>query len=935
MKIRRLSAVILYLLIIPVILMSQKKFEVQKITDAKGYQYETVSGDALKLRIYTLQNGLKVYLRQNTDEPRIQTLIAVKAGSTYDPPNTTGLAHYLEHMMFKGTSRLGTTNWESEKKLLAQISDLFEKRMKTVDTNEKNFIYAQIDSISLFASKVAVGNEYDKLVNSMGAKGTNAFTSNERTVYINDIPANEMERWLKIESERFSELVLRLFHTELEAVYEEFNMSQDRDGEKVDVAMMSNLFKKHPYGTQTTIGKAEHLKNPSMVNIHNYWNTYYVPNNMAVCMSGDIDFDKTIALIDKYFGNKKPGNVPKFVPPVEDPIKEPIYKTVVGPDEESVNIGFRTKGYNTSDRKFCSLIDYMLNNSTAGLLDLDLIQKQKILSGGTYFDVMIDYGVFSLYGNPREGQTLEEVKDLLLGEIEKIKKGEFEDWLVPAVINNFKLNRIKSEESNYSAFNFMTYFTNGASWLDYVKFNDELDNITKQDIIRFANETFQNNYVVVYKRNGKDTASVKVPKPKITPVELNRESQSDFYKEITNFNSERLQPVFVDYNNAIKKVKLDSDVELNIIENITNELFSLNYILDMGGNHDKKLPIAVEFLEYLGTDKYQPEDFKKELYKLGISFGVYSGEDRSYISISGLDMNFEKGLELMEHLLSKAKPDQEIYDDFVESLLKKRTDAKLDKWTILWSGMFNYGMYGKNNPFTNVLSEKELRAIKPSELTNIIKKIFSFRHYAFYYGRNPDAAVKLIKQYHKTPSILAEYPPDIKFRELDINKSIVYFVNYDMVQNMLLFLAKDMTFDKGLIPETWIFNEYYGGSMSSIVFQDIREAKGLAYTAFASYLTPDKPDKSHYIYGFVTTQPDKLKDASDAFNALLQKMPKTDVLFQASKDAIQRKIESERIIKSRIFWNCLNNKDIGINYDNRKDVYEKAKAVKFEELEQF
>ena len=218
-----------------------EKYKVQQITE-NGYTYETVTNDPLKMRLYTLENGLKVYLSVNKDEPRLQTCIAVKAGSTYDPAETTGLAHYLEHMLFKGTDMVGTLDWQKESALLEVISELYEKHRMTDDAEEKIAIYKEIDSVSTEASKYAIANEFDKMVSAIGAKGTNAFTSNEQTVYINDIPSNELEKWVKLESERMSKLVLRLFHTELESVYEEFNRGQDNDSRKMYHSLLQNLF---------------------------------------------------------------------------------------------------------------------------------------------------------------------------------------------------------------------------------------------------------------------------------------------------------------------------------------------------------------------------------------------------------------------------------------------------------------------------------------------------------------------------------------------------------------------------------------------------------------------------------------------------------------------------------------------------------------------
>ena len=910
---------------------SQDNFATKQATDSKGYSYKYVVNDPLKARIYELKNGLTVFLRQNRDEPRMQTYIAVKAGSTYDPKETTGLAHYLEHMMFKGSQKIASTNWEKEKPYLEEISNLFELHKAANDSLEKRMIYAKIDSVSQIASKFAVPSEYDKMVSSIGASGTNAYTSEERTVYINDIPANEFEKWLKLESERFSSLVLRLFHTELETVYEEFNMYQDEDWAKASEALNAALFQVHPYGTQTVIGKAEHLKNPSMVNIHNYWNKYYVPNNMAISISGDLDFE----LIDKYYGQMKRSDIQPFNSPVEQPITKPIFKEVLGPNPEFVNIGFRLGSYNDKDRYYATMIDYILNNSKAGLIDLDLVKKQKVLEAYSATSFRIYYGDHTLYGRPREGQTLEEVKDLLLGEIDKIKRGEFDEWLIKAIINEFKLGRIRQQESNGVAHSFVSVFANNSTWENYCRFVSEMEKITKADIIEFANKTYGNNYAVVYKRVGKDSTLAKVDKPAITSIDMNRENNSAFYQEFVNIKQKPLLPVFVSYKDSIKVVKLKNGIELNYIRNHNNDLFSLYFILDMGSKNNLKLPLAVNYLPYIGTNKYSPEDLSKEFYKLGISYGVFSADDRSYIYISGLEENLEKGLELLEHLITDAKPDKEIYEKYVDNILKERINDKLDKNSILWGALFNYGMYGEFSPFTNKLSESTLKSIDPKELTDMVKDIVNFKQYSFYFGKDSTKAISYIEKYHKLPPTLKEYPKPVKYNEIGYDKNVVYFVDYDMVQSNMLLITKDRLFDKSVMPEARLFGEFYGSGLSSIVFQEIRESKGLAYSAFAAYTIPQKPDESHYIYGFVGTQPDKLKTASDALIELLNHIPKADKQFELSKEGIKKRIESERITKSSIFWNYLSNKDLNIDYDSREDVYKKIGGISIDDFAKF
>ena len=339
---------------------------------SKNYRYETVPNDPFKARIYTLDNGLKVYLTVNKEAPRIQTYIAVRVGGKNDPAETTGLAHYFEHLMFKGTKQFGTQNYEAEKPLLDQIEQQFEIYRKTTDEGERKAIYHRIDSLSYEASKLAIPNEYDKLMAAIGADGTNAYTSFDQTVYEDNIPSNQIENWAKIQADRFENCVIRGFHTELETVYEEKNMSLTKDPRKVYEAVLSSLFPHHPYGTQTVLGTQENLKNPSITNIKNYHSTWYVPNNMAICLSGDLDPDQTIATIDKYFGNMKPNtNLPKLNLPKETPITTPIVREIFGPDAESLTLAWRFPGANNKF-EVLQVISQILYNGKSGLIDLDL-----------------------------------------------------------------------------------------------------------------------------------------------------------------------------------------------------------------------------------------------------------------------------------------------------------------------------------------------------------------------------------------------------------------------------------------------------------------------------------------------------------------------------------------------------------------------------------
>ena len=932
-----------------------------------NYKYETVEKDPLNTLIYTLDNGLKVYMSVNTDEPRIQTNIAVNTGSKHDPADATGLAHYLEHMLFKGTSEMGSINWKEEQKLLKQISDLFEKRRGTIDEDARKTIYHQIDSISLLAAQYAVPNEYDKMISSLGAKGTNAYTSLERTVYINDIPSNEFEKWLIIESERFSELVLRLFHTELEVVYEEFNRSRDNDYRLSYETMNKSLHKKHPYGTQTTLGTSEHLKNPSMEKIHEYFNERYVPNNIAIVLAGDLNPDKTIDLIEKYFGHYKAKEVPEFIPPIEDPIIEPEIINVQGSDAEWVDIGFRLPGIDHEDTYILPFMDGLLaNRQAAGLIDLNLVKGQKILSGYSSYSIYKDYSKFNLHAEPREGQSLEDAKTLLLAELEKIKKGEFEDWMLSAVIKNFKLNDLRSNEYNDSRASKMTdAFIMKQDWSVIVNENDKLSTLTKQDVIDFANKYFGNNYIVVNKLTG-DRNRIKVEKPEISTMPLNRDTLSTFnssYEIVENdplkivytldnglkiamsispFASKfkkmkysRLTPVYNNYKSDINESQLNSGIPFYYVNNTTNEVFSLSYILDMGEFSDQEMALAVEYLQYLGTDKYTANDIEKEMFKLGLSYSIYAAEERVYVNLSGLEESLEQGIVMFEHILANAQSDQKAYDNMISDILKERKDNKLSKGVIS-SGMRAYAKYGEDSPFKHMISSESLQTMDIESLASKIKELTSFEHYVYYYGRKEVEEVKgLLEQYHKVPQEFKSLIEPKEFAELDNEKNIVYFTDYDMVQSEITMMSKVSSYNKDLIPSARIFNEYFGSGLSSIVFQEIRESNALAYSAYSYFTSPWKRDKSHYVQAYLGTQVDKLGDATDALLELMNNMPEVEKQFVGAKVAALKKIETSRTKRSSLFWSYLSAKEMGRDYDINKDIYPALQKITLQDLSLF
>ena len=898
------------------------------------YAYESVKGDPTQTRIYTLDNGLKVYMSVSDEEPRIQTYIAVRVGGKNDPSETTGLAHYFEHLMFKGTQSFGTQDYAAEKPMLDEIEQLFEVYRKTEDEAERKALYKRIDSISYEASKLAIPNEYDKLMASIGAQGTNAYTGYDMTVYVENIPSNQVENWLKIEADRFKNVVIRGFHTELETIYEEKNMSLTQDNRKVYEAMNAALFPNHPYGKQTVLGTQEHLKNPSITNVKNYHDQYYVPNNMAICLSGDFDPEQMIALVDQYFGDMQPNpEIPVLEYEPEQPITEPIVKEVVGLDAANVAIGWRLGGATSADADLANIVGSILYNGQAGLIDLNLNQQQKTLSAYGYPSISADYGYMQLAGRPKQGQSLEEVRDLLLGEVAKLRAGEFDEKLIAAAVNNYKLEMMQYLDSNDGrADAYVQSFINGVEWKDEVAMFDRLSKITKEDIVRFANEKLgDQNYAIIYKRQGKDPNEQKIAKPEITPIVTNRDAQSDFFKAVAASEVKPIEPRFVDFEKDMDRFEAQSGIEVLYKQNSTTDYFSLEYMFDLGTLNDPALGLAFNYAEYLGTLAKSAEQIQSELYALACSFNLRASSSRCYISVSGLGENMTQAMDIVEDLVANAVADETILANVKQSELKSRANAKLNQ-SRNFSALQSYVIYGEEGVKAR-LSNEELMALTSEELLAKVREMFNKQHTVVYYGpATKDELLASLNEHHNVAEELQ--PLEIKrLANVPTPENKVFIAEYDANQIYYIqYSNRGEKFDVANDADLDLYNEYFGGGMSSIVFQEMREARGLAYSARAYMSTPTYADGCYSYTAYIATQNDKMKQAIEAFDEIINTMPESEAAFNVAKESYINQVRTLRYTKSSVLSAYIRTRDMGLDYDRARDVFEKVQTMTLDDV---
>lgn len=903
-------------------------------------QFQTVPNDPLETKMYTLPNGLKIFMTVNKDAPRIQTYVAVRVGGKNDPAETTGLAHYFEHLMFKGTEKLGTQDYAAEKPMLDRIEHLFEIYRTTSDSAARAQIYHEIDSVSYQASLIAIPNEYDKAMAAIGADGSNAYTSQDVTCYEEDIPSNQIENWAKIQADRFENPVIRGFHTELETIYEEKNMSLTKDSRKVFEKMLATLYPNHPYGTQTVLGTQEHLKNPSITNVKNYHKTWYVPNNMAICLSGDFDPDEMVDIIEKYFGHLKPNPVlPKLNYTAENPITTPIDVEVLGNEAENIYLAWRTPAIKSDDMPALEVAAEVLSNGKTGLLDVDINLPQLTLGVGAGMYDLADQGAFLLIGEPKPGQTLDQVRELLTAEIAKLRAGEFSESLIQAIVNNEKLAQQRALESNDSrADMYVDAFVNGQEWSEVVERMNNLDKVTKEDVVRVANKYLgPENYVAIYKRQGNDPNELKIAKPALTPIATNRDATSEFLTEILNSKTDPIDPVFVDFEKDLIKLKANNGVEVLYTPNTSNDIFQVTYLFDYGTDQDPLLDVASDYFDFLGTPEKTAQQIQDELYSLACNFRIVIGGRRSYIVLSGLSENMPQAMALMEDLIANAVVDKDAYEALVERIAQSEENDKKNQ-SHNFGRLTTYMIRGEHNSATDAPHSKDLRELDPQKLIDAIRNLNTVDHRIIYYGgMQPDDFIATLNSHHaKGVKTLGATVKGDKYPLKTTDETIVFVAPYPAKQlYMRMFSNNGEKYGAVNEPMRQLYNEYFGSSMNAIVFQEMRESRSLAYSANAYYSFPSYLDLPYYYTTTIATQNDKMGDAITAFNEIINDMPESQEAFNLAKESLDARLRTERIIKDNIVWAYINAQDMGENHDTRREVFETLPTLTLDDIVKF
>ena len=863
-----------------------------------SYQSQAEDLNALKVKEYRLENGLTVWLNEDHSQPKVFGAVVVKAGAK-DCPDT-GIAHYFEHMMFKGTDRIGTLDYESEKVLLDSIAMKYDELAMTEDTAARARLQKEINELSIRSSEYVIPNEFNRLINRFGGSGLNAATSYDATIYFNTFSPQYMVQWAEINSERLINPVFRLFQSELETVYEEKNMYGDFIGDQVMDTLMARYFGPHPYA-YPIIGSTKNLKNPRLTEMHKFFEDYYVASNMALILSGDFDAQQVMPILEKAFSRIRSGNAPKqekvMLPPFNGretmKVKFPI------PFIKAMGLGFRGVSANHEDQVALNIAVNLLNNANGtGYLD-KLMVEHKLMGALAINESMNEAGILAVAIMPKLLiQSYSSAEKMVWDEINRVKNGDFSDEM----FNSLKLEQKRQYASSLENIDsratvMMNLFSQGKSWNDYLNEVARIESITKEDVVRVAQKYFSNNYLCVTKSTGKYPKD-NLPKPAFSPVvPRNADASSSYAKQLEKIPEQQVAPRIIDFEKDVKTSKLTPLVTLYTTPNPLNDIFTLNISYGIGALEQPELMQLTNYLQLLGTESLSFEQFRSRLQSIGSTLAFDVTSDAFVMKVTGFDNHIDETMELVGDFIRHAKADDKKLRQIVD-------DAKVSEKAFFKSGdnvasaLLEQVKYGDQSRYLRKLSLSQIKKLKGKDMLAIYDKVRSVQCDLHYCGTLPvEKVIGTIRQHLPLErTTIASNSP--YYRELkQYDRPTVFFIDMpDMAQSIVYGYVKgDPVDDKASRHASRLFSVYFGGDMSSLMFQEIREFRSFAYRTSGRYQLPNHAHKgtAGSFTAMLSTQSDKTLDALGVLDSLIREMPLKPERVEAVKQTLVNRINND------------------------------------------
>ena len=904
---------------------------------------------------YTLKNGMKVYLWVDKDIPNVYGQVAVRAGSIDEPADFTGLAHYLEHMLFKGTQEIGALDWAKEKPMYEQIIKLYDEKAKLKDPKKdkakRDELTKKINELSVASSKISKGSEFPTLIQAAGGTGLNAYTNFDQTVYHNSFPAYQMENWLKLYYDHFQRPVFREFQAEMENVFEELNLRTPSIGYQQYITLFEKLFK-GSYYARGVIGTPEHLKNPSMTPMIKFFEDWYVPNNMGLLLYGNFDPEQAKPLIEKTFGKMQSKKLPERKPTVPTPLtKNEKIKVKLGyspsivwgyngvkkghPDEFKIDfmLSILNNSYNTGlfDKLNMEGAIGGVNASSMAMRDCGRI----IIEASPYFDV-------SQYTYESDAAT----EKLVMAEINKLKRGQIPTWLMQSVKESYLQSLKTISENPETKIHFATEsYLYGIPMSEYFNMEEKVKAITVEDIKATANKYFSGNYMTISFSEG-DPKIQLFDKAQIDPLQMPDEEYSQYYKDFVKRPVQAPTPKFTDFSD-IQSKDLFKGGKMFYVKNPKNDIFSLTLEYQVGTHTDKKLQYAASLMNYAGTMPNQSNnDLRRELSKHGASYGVGVTNNKFIIQIVGNERDLDKVMPIIFRLFLMPKLDNKQIEAVMGSAVQIRMFEKRIPG-IISSALMEYIQFGDQSRYIDRIPSKKLIfvgesgynfLITNSDLTATIQKVTSYPVNIHYVGAKPmEEVAKILEGTVPTQKTILEPQKEFYRDRVSYTEPEIYFLpNTDIQQAEVTMYFPIGNYDNSQYVDYTAFSRYFGaGGLNNICFSEIREKRSLAYSTYGA-VSMNPMNKTSWFIGSTGTQNDKVNTVVDIYMDLIKNMPKFKSYSDNIRTTVMTELAEDYVTfrgKSSYYENTV--KKMGFTEDPNKTWYKQAENLTFDNIAKF
>ena len=892
----------------------------------------------LQVKELKLSNGMTVWLNEDHSQPKVFGAVVVKAGAK-DCPNT-GIAHYFEHIMFKGTDRIGTIDYDKEKPWLDSISAQYDLLSQTKDEAERTRIQKHINELSLKAADYMIPNEFNRLISKYGGSNLNAGTGHDLTYYHNSFLPQFIEQWCWLNSERLMTPVFRGFQGELENVYEEKNRSSDMMGNAQE-KIFSTVFKTQPYA-YPIIGSTESLKNPRLSDMAAFFKKYYVAPNMGLILCGDITPDSTLtALLENTFGRVQTGPVPErtksTMPDIQEgescEIKLPI--PLIGIEA----MVFKGTTDFEPDADALDLANKLLSNGKAGLLD-SLSNEHKVMMAAAMSLALADAGGTAIIVIPKLLGKMKTAEERVLEQVRKVMNGNFSTQQMEAL----KLEMVMEAQQALETIDkrsqlLVDAFSKGHSWQDVLDKIEHIKQITKEDVVAAAKKYYDANHITMTKKYGTpDKETIK--QPGYQPIApKNMDAKSAFAKQLEQIPVKETTIKTVDFAHDVKRQQLSDHATLYYKENPINDIFTFTLRYQDGTLHTPKLAVLQSYLSALGTDSLKKQQLEQAWQRIGTTMEVAQGDEQFSFNLTGPDHQLKPALGLLAHFLRSAKGDNDALDEAKDADKVDRKSFGKQKDDVLRPVLHKVA-YGEKSQYLNQLSKKEIKALKSDELLELLRELQQYDCELFYCGRKAVEDVVLTVQ-QTLPLTQCSRKKADTFRPLQqYSEPTVFF--YDVPKSRQNYVV---SFDGiGAIPKVEdrtklkLWEEYFGGSMSSVLFQNVREFRSLAYSTSGSSIKTSLPQHAQEPLAYFTatgTQADKTMEAVATIDSLLRQMPMKEENLESARQSVLSDIQNDYPTFRDMCKYVANQQGKGYTSDPNAETARLLPAVSVEDVMQF